>query len=57
MAQCHMNINRLMGDVQLTVCVKGLREFAWRRTIAFCLFKLAAWILGTGIEFDIQLDK
>lgn len=41
-----------MKGMSLNVRITGLREFAVRRAVAFFLFRLAADILGCGIEIE-----
>lgn len=40
----------LLRRVTLQVEIKGPRGYRLRKTIAIGLFRLAAWVLGTGIE-------
>lgn len=38
----------------MQVRVRGLRMLMWRVRVAKALFRLAAWVLGVGIQFNFD---
>jgi len=52
MADADVNINSLMPQVTMYVAVSGMREFSIRKWLAVRCLKLAAKMLGCGIEIE-----
>jgi len=52
-----INVNEVMKDITLEITITGIKVFRIRMVIGILLIKLAAWVLGYQVEFDINEDK
>ena len=45
-----MDAKSLTADITMKVNIKGMRQWKWRVMIAIQLIRLAAWVMGVGLE-------
>ncbi len=52
MAEAVLDIRKVAHSITLTVHLRRLHEWDMRIVIARLLFRLAAWVMWVGVEFE-----
>jgi hypothetical protein len=54
MASLNIPASSISRYVTVNVNVTGMSVYMFRWKVALCLFRLAGWITGAGLEFTFQ---
>ncbi len=50
-------MSKLASHLTMNVTVMGVRLYTWRFAVAMRLMRLAAWVAGTDIQVETQVNR